>query len=72
MCDVVVKKFESSPVALIPPHCYVQRDNHSKEAREWVLLFQHKYHKNVWIRHARSEEGEKCIPYNVKAGKQLT
>ena len=28
--------------------------------------------ENVWIRHARSAEGEKHIPYDVKAGKQLS
>ena len=39
---------------------------------EWVLWFQHKYHKNVWIRHARSVQGEKCILYDIKAGKQLS
>ena len=39
---------------------------------EWVLWFQHKYHENVWIRHARSVEGEKHIPYDVKTGKQLS
>ena len=72
MCDVVVKKFDSSPVVLIPPHGYAQRDNHSKEDMEWVLWFQHKYHEHVWIRHARSVESEKRILYDVKTGKQLS
>ena len=39
---------------------------------KWVLWFQHKYHENVQIRHTRSAEGEKRIPYDVKAGKQLS
>ena len=70
--DVVAKKFHSSPVALIPPHGYAQRDNHSKEAMEWILWFQHTYHENVVMRHARSANGKKRIWYDVKAaGKQL-
>ena len=70
--DVVAKKFHSSAVALIPPHGYVWRDNHSKEAMEWILWFQHTYHENVVVmRHARSADGEKYLWYVVKAGKQL-
>ena len=66
--DVVAKKFHSSPVALILPHGYEWRDNHSKEAMEWILWFQHTYHENVVMRHARSADGEKHIWYDVKAG----
>ena len=71
LSNVVAKKFHNSPVALIPPHGYAQRDNHSKESMEWTLWFQHTYHENVVIRHATSADGEKCIQYDVKAGKQL-
>ena len=68
MCDVVVKKFESSPVVFIPPHGYAQRDNHSKEAMEWILWFQHKYHENVWIRHTRKWKVKSIYHMMLKLG----
>ena len=37
---------------------------------EWILWFQHTYHENVVMRHARSADGEKHTQYDMKAGKQ--
>ena len=38
---------------------------------EWILWFQHTYHENMVTRQARGADGENCIWYDVKAGKQL-
>ena len=44
----------------------IHRDNHSKEAIEWILWFQHTY-ENVLMKHATSADGERHIQYDVKA-----
>ena len=57
-CNIAKMSFHSSPLALIPPHGYAHRDNHSKEAMEWVLWFQSQYLEKIHIRHVRSGESE--------------
>ena len=36
--EVAIHYFVKSPIGLIPPHGYAQRDNYSMHAMEWILL----------------------------------
>ena len=35
--DDLIFRFVSSPIALLPAHGYVRRDNNSQQAMQWVL-----------------------------------
>ena len=35
---VATHHFVKSPIGLIPPHGYAQRDNYSMHAMEWILV----------------------------------
>ena len=72
--EVATHHFVKSPIGLIPPHGYAQRDNYSMHAMEWILLqkklLQEKS-RNEWLRiqHTQSDHGEKKVPYRDKKGR---
>ena len=62
--QIVKDKFVKSPIALIPCHGYSGRDNHSKDALEWLKYLEKEWidkGKTISIQHARHDHGEKII-----------
>ena len=62
--EIVESEFVNSPIGLIPPHGYAGRDNHSKEAIEWLKVVEREYTSNgkkITIQTARCQLGEKRI-----------
>lgn len=76
-CDtVLLKRFASSPVAILPVNGYGRRDNFSKEAMEYIKWFEKCYRddnalEQFSIRHAQSPGGEKEVIYGLKGAKLL-
>ena len=72
--DVATHHFVKSPIGLIPPHGYAQRDNYSMHAMEWILLQEkllQEKSRNEGLRtqHAQSDYGEKKVQYRDKKGR---
>ena len=70
--DDLICRFISSPIALLPIHGYMRRDNYSQQAMQWILSEESKMQrvdKNFKIRHAKSFLGEKCVTYRDEFGR---
>ena len=70
--DDLICQFVSSPIALLPIHGYVRRDNYSQQAMQWILSEENKMQqvdKYFEIRHAKSFLGEKCVMYRDEFGR---
>ena len=64
------KKFSHTDIATVPPHEYGVKGNHSAEAIEWLLLFQHQWRqdgRDISIQHARNG-GEHSVFYRGERG----
>ena len=73
--DDLICQFVSSPIALLPIHRYMRRDNYSQQAMQWILSEESKMQrvdKNFKIRHAKSFLGEKCVTYRDEFGRYYT
>ena len=58
-----VERFVNSPIALLPPFGYARRDNYSKQAMQWLNIFESTYPEKITIQTAESNEGEKKVFY---------
>ena len=70
--DDLICRFVSSPIALLPIHGYMRKDNYSQQAMQWILSEESKLQgvdKNIKIRHAKSFLGEKCVTYRDEFGR---
>ena len=67
--EVATHHFVKSPIGLIPPHGYAQRDNYSMHAMEWILLQEKSGNEGLRIQHTQSDYGEKKVPYKDKKGR---
>ena len=70
--DDLICRFVSSPIALLPAHGYVRRDNYSQQAMQWILSEESKMQridKNFKIRHTTSFKGEKHVTYRDEFGR---
>ena len=70
--DDLICQFISSPIALLPIHGYLRRDNYSQQAMQWILSGESKMQqvdKNFKIRHTKSFLGEKCVTYRDVFGR---
>ena len=72
--EVATHHFVKSPIGLIPPHGYAQRDNYSMHAMKWILLEENilrekSGNEGLRIQHAQSANGEKKVPYRDKKGR---
>ena len=72
--EVATHHFVKSPIGLIPPHSYAQRDNYSMHSMEWILLqeklLQEKSrNEGLRIQHAQSDYREKIPSYGDKKGR---
>ena len=70
--DDLICQFVSSPIALLPAHGYVRRDNYSQQAMQWILSEESKMQridKTFKIRHTKSFQGEKCVMHRDEFGR---
>ena len=70
--DDLICQFISLPIALLPVHGYVRRDNYSQQAMQWILSEESKMQhvdKSFKIRRAKCFLGEKCVMYRDEFGR---
>ena len=68
-CAIVESRFVSSPVALPPPHGYAKKEMFSKQALQWLALFEQQHPEKIKLQTAKSAEGEKKVWYE-RSGRQ--
>ena len=71
-CKPHLSKFVSSSIGLIPPGGYSASDNHSKQALQWLYLYESKIGDGTVIQTARAPQGEKVIYCFTEKGKRIS
>lgn len=72
--ELLLKRFVSSPIALLPPHGYARRDNYSQEALQWMHWLELQYRhdgQSIHIQTGQSPQGEKGVPHRLPSGKKI-